>query len=333
MRASLEKFLRRQWRRVGLWHVLLFPLSLLFLLLSAFRRLAYKTGLRRSCKLRAPVIVIGNISVGGTGKTPLTIWLAERLQAEGFAPAIISRGYLGAVQAISPVYADSDPALVGDEPVLIARHGSWPIWVGRDRPRVGKHLLEAHPECNVIICDDGLQHYRLQRDVEIAVVDGEYRFGNGLLLPAGPLREGRSRLKSVGAVVYNGAHPAPGAYQMLLESDNFRSAGSSAETATAAMLKGKAICAVAGIGNPERFFNRLQQMGLEFERRPFPDHHPFTREDLQSIKADVILMTEKDAIKCADFAEQNWWYLPVSARADEALASFILNKLRNLNGL
>jgi len=275
---------------------------------------------------------VGNINVGGSGKTPFTIWLAELLQRNGYSPAIISRGYLGSGEAISPVFGNSDPTEVGDEPVMMAKHGSWPVWVGRDRVAVGKRLLEAHLECNVILCDDGLQHYRLQRDLEIVIVDGEYGFGNGLLLPAGPLREGRCRLKSVDAVIYNGGSPRPGAHSMLLEGELFRSVGLPVETSRADMLKGKAICAVAGIGNPDRFFNQLQQMGLAFERRPFADHHSFTREDLQSIKADVILMTEKDAIKCAAFAQPNWWYLPVATKVDEKLASFILTKLRNFDG-
>lgn len=332
MLTPLEQFMHKQWGRVGLWHVVLAPLSWLFTLVSALRRFAYARGLLKSVKLSVPVIIVGNISVGGTGKTPLVIWLVEQLQRHGYVPAVISRGYGGSAQAITPVFKDSDPVSVGDEPVLIARSGLCPVWVGRNRPEVGKALLRAHPECNVIVCDDGLQHYRLQRDIELVVVDAESGFGNGFRLPAGPLREGKSRLKDVDAIVSNGGNALSKSYRMQLAGDTFRRVADIVDTATAADFAGKRIVAIAGIGRPDRFFATLRQMGLQCDELSFPDHYAFQPADLQSIDADVILMTEKDAVKCAAFANSNWWYLPVAAKVDEALASFVLNKLRNLNG-
>lgn len=329
MKVRAESFLQKQWCRLGLWHVLLVPLSWLFLLLSSLRRLAYKTGLLRSHKLPTPVIVVGNISVGGTGKTPLVVWLAEQLQSKGYKPAIISRGYLGNAKSVIPVFNDSDPAIVGDEPVLIARRGRWPVWVGRDRAAVGRSLLQAHPECNVIISDDGLQHYKLGRDVEVVVVDGNRGFGNGRVLPAGPLRERKTRLMQADAIVCNGTQILPESFLMQLEGTLFHNLLEPDLRTAPDKFTGKKICAIAGIGNPNRFFQQLRAMGLQFEEIAFPDHHAFQPVDLQSVAADVILMTEKDAVKCASFAEKHWWYLPVSAVVDESLISLVLNKLRN----
>lgn len=324
----MSAWLQQQWYRLGPWHFLLIPLSWLFWLLSALRRLGYRLHLLPSYQLPVPVIVIGNISVGGTGKTPLVIWLAEKLKQSGYCPAIISRGYGGSIHGVSAVYENSDPVAVGDEPVLLAKRSQCPVWVGRDRVAVAMALLKAHPECNVIISDDGLQHYKLQRDVEVVVVDGVRGFGNGWLIPAGPLRESESRLKTVDAIVYNGGKPVPNAFFMALENAAFHNLVDPTKTALAADFSEQHVYAIAGIGNPERFFQQLHDLGLRFEQLVFPDHHAFQAADLQSIKAEAILMTEKDAVKCTAFAQPNWWYLPVNAVVDEALASRILNKLR-----
>jgi len=332
MQLEAERFMRKQWQKLGLWHLVLIPLSWLFVLLSALRRFAYRHGLLKSSGLPVPVIVVGNITVGGAGKTPLVIWLAGQLQRHGYKPAIISRGYQGSAQSTSPVFADSDPVIVGDEPVMIARLGAWPVWIGRDRPETGESLLQAHPECNVIISDDGLQHYRLRRDIEIAVVDANYKFGNGWRLPAGPLRESQKRLKSVDAVVWNGAAMISQPFAMHLSGCIFRSVVDPTVSAMAQDFEGQTITAIAGIGNPGRFFRQLSELGLAFDEMPFPDHHAFQPSDLQSIEADVILMTEKDAVKCAAFAKKSWWYLPVFAEIDDGLATYIMNKLRNSNG-
>ncbi len=325
----MHKWLQRQWDSLGFWHVLLIPLSGLFWLLSGLRRLCYRIGLLRSYKLPVPVVVVGNISVGGTGKTPLVIWLAEALKRKGFSPAIISRGYGGSSSSVMDVHADSDPTMVGDEPVLLVRRGQCPVWVGRGRVKVVRALLKAHPECDVVISDDGLQHYKLQRDFEIAVVDGSRSFENGWLLPAGPLREPASRLKTVDAVVCHGCKPELDAFSMQLEGRVFHNLLDPTKTAQATAFAEKSICAIAGIGNPARFFQQLSGLGLKFASQSFPDHHAFRRADLQNIKADAILMTEKDAVKCVAFAEAHWWYLPVNAVVDEALVTRITNQIGN----
>ncbi|HEY8119148.1 MAG TPA: tetraacyldisaccharide 4'-kinase [Methylophilaceae bacterium] len=325
----MSAWLQKHWYRLSLWHLLLVPLSWLFWLLSSLRRLGYKSGLLSTYKLPVPVIVIGNISVGGTGKTPLVIWMAQKLKVAGYRPGIVSRGYAGSIDAVSPVTVDSDPGNLGDEPVLLAKRSACPVWVGRDRVAAAKALLKANPECNVIVSDDGLQHYRLQRDIEVAVVDGQRGFGNGRLIPAGPLREGPARLRQVDAVVYNGGHPASGAFAMHLESAAFHNLLEPAKTATAKDFSGQVIYAIAAIGNPARFFQRLAGLGLRFQQHAFPDHHAYQPADLQNIAAGTILMTEKDAVKCMAFAKENWWYLPVSAVVEPGLAELIMNKLRN----
>lgn len=326
--SAPERWLQRQWYRFGLAQLMLLPLSWLFGGLAALRRLCYRRKLLSSYRLPVPVIVVGNISIGGTGKTPLVLWLAENLQQQGYRPGIVSRGYGGDAATVAAVGADSDTALVGDEPVLLARRSACPVWVGRDRVAAARALLAANPQCNLIISDDGLQHYRLQRDIEIAVVDGERGLGNGHLLPAGPLREGRRRLKSVDAIVINGGRTGVSGYTMRLEARSFRNLRDPARMLKAADLNGKSVCAIAGIGNPARFFQQLRDMGLKFEPHAFPDHHAFQPADLQSLGAEAILMTEKDAVKCAAFAQENWWYLPVQAVIAPGLLASIMQKLR-----
>jgi len=324
----MSEWLQRQWYRLGIWHVLLVPLSWLFWLLSSLRRLAYRLRIFKTIHLPVPIIVIGNITVGGTGKTPLVIWLAEQLRQAGWQPGVISRGYGGENAIPMAVSGNSDPSVAGDEPVMIAARTRMPVWVGRDRAATGAAMLAAHPECNVIVSDDGLQHYRLARDVEIVVIDGERRFGNGRLLPAGPLREPVGRLQCVDAVVCNGSSPGDGFIEMFLEPQAFRNLLDSSRSMPASEFAGKRLMALAGIGNPGRFFSQLKGMGLHFEERPFPDHHAYTREDLQTGAVDAILMTEKDAVKCSAFAEPNWWYLAVDAKLDHALIERVLEKMR-----
>lgn len=330
----MNNWLQQQWYRPGFWHLLLAPMAGVFWLLSGLRRLCYKVGLARSYKLPVPVVVVGNISVGGTGKTPLVLWLAEELKKQGYSPAIISRGYGGSSSNVMDVHANSDPAIVGDEPILLAKRSQCPVWVGQDRVKVAQALLRLHPECNIIISDDGLQHYRLQRDFEIAVIDGSRGLGNGWLLPAGPLREPASRLKTVGAVVCNsdkhdGSESALNAFSMQLEGKVFHNLLDPTKTAPATVFVEKSLCAIAGIGNPARFFQQLSDLGLQFKSLVFPDHHAFRSADLQNIKVDAILMTEKDAVKCTAFAEAHCWYLPVNAVVDEALVTRIINKIES----
>ncbi len=330
-------WLQRQWLRLTPWHVVLIPLSILFGLVVALRRGFYRAGLLRAIRLPVPVIVVGNISVGGTGKTPLVLWLADFLRRQGYHPGIVSRGYGGGTAGAAAVDIRSDPAAVGDEPLLLARKSGCPVWVGRDRVAAGNALLRAHPDCDVLVSDDGLQHYRLGRDVEIAVVDGERKFGNGLLLPGGPLREGVSRLRSVDAVVVNGGSPKAAMlldseFEMRLEGEVFCNLRQPELCAGAVDFGGKKLHAVAGIGNPQRFFAHLRGLGLAFEEHAFPDHCVFRSQDLDYRDADALLMTEKDAVKCAGFADERYWALAVEAILPPAFGQTMLEKLRDIDG-
>jgi tetraacyldisaccharide 4'-kinase len=320
-------WLERQWYRITPLHLLLIPLSLIFGLLSAIRRFLYRNHVLKSEKLPVPVIVVGNITVGGSGKTPLTLWLAQQLGSEGWHPGIVSRGYRGKA-SFPRVVSPSDSAdSVGDEPLLMAQRNLCPVWVGGNRAAAAHALLQAHPECDVILSDDGLQHYRLRRDFEIAVVDGIRRFGNRLLLPAGPLREPPSRLEEVDAIVINNGETRNGEYRMQLEGSVFHNLLNPETIVRPSDLHGLRLYAIAGIGHPQRFFEHLASLGLDIQAHPFPDHHCFTPADLAFTDADAILMTEKDAVKCASFATEKCWVLRVDAQIDPALTQHILERI------
>lgn len=306
------------------------PLSFIYLFLVALRRMAYRLGLRRRRRLRAPVIVVGNITVGGTGKTPLTLCIVQWLREMGFCPGIISRGYGGSARAPTQVKPDSDPAEVGDEPVLLARYAACPVWVGRDRFKVGRHLLDFHPEVDVIVSDDGLQHYRLHRVMEIVVIDGERGFGNGRLLPAGPLREPLGRLATVDAAVINGGNKddfilLPPSFSMRLTGATFRNLRQPDTLAVADDFANWDVHAVAGIGNPQRFFDHLEHLGIQARLHPFPDHHIYKKDDLP---LGTVVMTEKDAVKCAAFDLPDAWYLSVEAVLEPGLKTLIYKTLK-----
>jgi tetraacyldisaccharide 4'-kinase len=309
--------------------VLLWPLSLLFGLAARARRLLYQHGLRRSEAVPVPLIVVGNISVGGTGKTPLVARLVELLREAGYQPGVISRGYGGqSAQWPRQVMADSDPRQVGDEPVLLARRSRCPVMVGPDRVAAARALLDTYG-CNVILSDDGLQHYRLRRDLEIAVVDGFRRLGNGACLPAGPLREPPSRLREVDFVVGNGA--ARGSeYLMALRGDKAVNLTDPGISVTLAGFSQSTVHAVAGIGDPGRFFDHLRHARLRILEHPFPDHHAFCPEDLHFPQDLPVLMTEKDAVKCQAFAPEGCWYVPVSAWLEPAFEEDLLKRLASV---
>lgn len=319
-------WLQYHWYRYTPLHLILLPVSLLFRALVALRHTLYRSGILASTKLPVPVIVIGNITVGGSGKTPLTLALAQQLIAHGWHPLIISRGYRGTGQQ-QAVCASHTAQQVGDEPLLMARRNLCPVWVGADRVATANAALHAHPQCDVVLCDDGLQHYRLQRDVEIAVIDGARGFGNGWLLPAGPLREPPGRLKTVDAQVINGADTQLGQYAMRLGGAAFYNLHHPEQTATADDFQRLRNHAVAGIGHPQRFFEHLQQLGIAFTPHAFPDHHPYTAGDLEFAGCDTVLMTEKDAVKCSAFADARYWVLRVDAQIDPALLAHILRKI------
>lgn len=295
--------------------LLLLPLSAIFCLVSAVRRLLFRIGLLRVVDLDVPVIVVGNISVGGTGKTPLVIWLAEKMQQLGFKPGIVTRGYGGnSRQWPREVAPDTQASEVGDEALLLRRRTGCPVYAGPDRSTVAQRLLADHP-CDLIISDDGMQHYALGRDLEIAVIDGARRFGNGLCLPAGPLRERRGRLAETDLVLINGAGNGDQHRMRLSAAEAVALDGRGESRALDAFISGP-VHAVAGIGHPERFFNMLEEAGLTLHRHPFPDHHPFSADDLQAFEDQTVLMTEKDAVKCELFAHPGHWYVPTTAEVD-----------------
>ncbi len=321
--------LEQHWQRITLVSIVLLPLAALFAVLSRLRRLAYATGMLRQARMPVPVVVVGNLSVGGTGKTPAVIWLVKALRARGYHPGVVSRGYGGSAK-LCAVGADSSPEIAGDEPVLIAQLAQCPVWVGRDRSAAAKHLISANPEVNVIISDDGLQHYRLYRDCELVVINASKQFGNRLLIPAGPLRESVNRLRSVDAVIVNGGSLPElpvSQFTMRLEGDTFSNLIDPETEASPGDFRNKQLHAVAGIGDPERFFAQLRGLGLSFVAHAFADHRAFRAEDLEFTDADAVLMTQKDAIKCARFARKNWWALPVEAHIDDALVDLVSQKI------
>ena len=307
----------------------LLPLACLYAAVSAIRRRLYRWHLLRPIAVKVPVIVVGNITAGGTGKTPLVLWMAKGLASRGWRPGIITRGYGGKCSMAKEVLASSDPLEVGDEAVLLARRSGCPVWRGTDRVLAGRSLLSAHPDCNCLISDDGLQHYRLSRQVEIAVVDGARGLGNRLPLPSGPLREPASRLDAVDAVVVNGmaGSEREGVFGMQLGGDGLVNMVSGRRALQPTVGLAKRVHAVAGIGNPGRFFQTLRSMGLEPLEHPFPDHHAFVRQDLLFSDGHPVVMTEKDAVKCSSFAERSWWYLPVTASVDTGLLDIVLERI------
>lgn len=317
------------WQGRGPLAWLLLPLGGLFFLVVALRRWAYRFGLFRLEHLPVPVIVVGNIIAGGAGKTPLTLWLAQRLVAAGRQPGIVSRGYGRDGNEIGKVGAGATAQDCGDEPLLLARRSGCPVYVGADRAAAARAMLAAHPECDLILCDDGLQHYRLHRDVEIAVIDRRGLM-NGWPQPAGPLREPASRLASVDALVLNETVNAPvegvPAFAMRLAGQQFYCLGDPRSTCAAGDLVGLALHAVAGIGAPQRFFDHLAGLGLKCSPHAFPDHHRYGAGDLD-FHGDAILMTEKDALKCAGLSTLPIWVLPVDAVVEPDLARHVLDIL------
>jgi tetraacyldisaccharide 4'-kinase len=327
MKKQLMRWATDIWYKdqvIGLW---LSPLGFLFNDAVRFRRFLYRLGILKSNTLPVPVIIVGNITVGGTGKTPLIIWLAEFLKESGFKPGIISRGYGGKAESWPQwVTFDSDAKNTGDEALLIAKQTGCPMAVGPLRVDAAKLLL-SKADCNVILSDDGLQHYALNRTIEIAVIDGERRFGNGYCLPAGPLREPIERLQNVDFIIVNGEKSEDNELSMRLVGDQLVNLVTG-EQKPLAEFKGVECHALAGIGNPERFFNVLEAAGLLCKTHNFPDHYPFQHHDIEFNDNKPVLMTEKDAVKCRAFAGKQHWYLPVKAVPEAAFSEQLLNLLK-----
>ncbi|RAO75103.1 tetraacyldisaccharide 4'-kinase [Dyella jiangningensis] len=323
---TLAERLESAWYGVGRTPWWTAPLALLYGVLTGLRRALYRMGVLRSVRLPVPVVVIGNLTAGGTGKTPLTIAIAESLRRRGYRPGVVSRGYGGSQREPVLLGESPDPAVVGDEPCLIRASGV-AVAVGRERPAAAKLLIEAG--CDVVIADDGLQHYALARDVEICVIDGVRRFGNGRLLPAGPLREPLSRLARVDFRICNGGAVAPGDVPMQLQGGQVRSLVDG-QHRPLADFAGQDVHAVAAIGHPQRFFASLRSQGLQVIEHPFPDHHAFARDELSFGDDKPVLMTEKDAVKCQAFAQPHWWTVPVRAVLPQAFFDELDDRIRKV---
>lgn len=325
--------LQRHWSRTGGLALLLAPLAALFAALAWARRLAYRRGWLSAVAVGVPVIVVGNITAGGSGKTPLVIWLVDWLRARGYRPGVVSRGYGGTARGCVAVEPDSRAAEVGDEPFLIRVKTGAPVVVGRDRAGAARTLLARHPGVDVIVSDDGLQHYRLRRDIEIAVIDAAFGLGNGWPLPAGPLREPKRRLASVDAVVQvvRGA-AQPRAYAPVASWRADYRAGMAwrlrapQERMALADLPRHDWLAATGIGRPQGFFDMLAAQGVRFRAQAFADHHAFRPQDLPVDGA--VLMTEKDAVKCLRFAGDDWWAVELDVAPEPGFIDWLDARLR-----
>ena len=318
----------RHWSRRGAIAWLLWPASLVFGMLVICRKILFYLKIFKSKHAGIPVVIVGNITAGGSGKTPLVLWIAQLLQSKGRKPGIVLRGYGGEAAQPREATIASDPAEVGDEAIVLARRSGCPVWVAPERLRACEALRAQHPECDVLLLDDGLQHYALARDIEICVVDAR-GFGNGFLLPAGPLREPRSRLRKVDAVVAHGTDEVEG-YGMRLEGQELVALANATDVRPAKSFAGQTLHAVAGIGDPARFFGHLQLLGLEIAPHAFPDHHRFAAKDLEFGDARPVVMTEKDAVKCKRFAKPSHWVLPVRAVLEPAFGDWLLKRLHEL---
>lgn len=314
---------------------ILLPFSALFWLIITLRQLSFRCGLFTQVKATLPVVVVGNIGVGGNGKTPVVLWLIECLKAHNIKVGVISRGYGGKAPYYPFVVNEqSNASMVGDEPMMIFNRHQVPVVVDRDRNAAIEQLKTMAVQ--VVISDDGLQHYKMARDLELIVVDGKRLFGNGFLLPAGPLRETTARLKTVDHIIVNGYSiplpPLGGStpHSMTLKANKLINVATNESIAlTDFLVRTAQVNACAGIGSPERFFTTLSSLGFSVQmRKPFVDHHDYQQIDFTDFSPTVpLIMTEKDAVKCQEFAENNWWYLPVDAEFDQPSATTLIDSL------
>ncbi len=332
MKRKLTRWLQDKWYREMYISAYFMPISMIYADFIRFRSFLYRIGILKKTKLAVPVIIVGNITVGGTGKTPLILWLARFLREEGYKPGIISRGYGGNAENW-PQWIDkqSKADQVGDEAILMKQRTDCPVAVGPKRVEAAQMLLQKS-DCNIILSDDGLQHYALQRDIEIAVIDGERRFGNTYMLPCGPLREPIDRLQKVDLIIVNGTTEEDNEFSMVIKG-NVAINLVNKEEKLLADFRQQDCHALAGIGNPKRFFNLLEQEGLNVDCHAFPDHHPFTAEEILFEDDKPILMTEKDAVKCTAFASPKHWYIPIKAKPEQQFIDKLLTLIKEkING-
>jgi len=323
---SIDQVFNNQYYKKSNWIYLLVPFSIIFFCISILKKYLYKIGFLKRVKIKVPVIIIGNITLGGTGKTPLALNLIKKFLNEGLNPGLISRGYGGSTKNITEVFESTNVRVVGDEALLIKAKSKIPVFIGKDRVSAAKTLLKKYPKTSIIISDDGLQHHRLARDYEIIVVDSQRNFGNGFIFPAGPLRERRSRINQVDAVVYKGPNNNSKFFQMKYITKHFKNLVTSKKI----IFEGnqdKKIVAITAIGNPESFFSILEGYNLDFKKVIFNDHYLFNKNDFIKYDDYNIVMTEKDAIKCKKFATKNFWVLPLETIVDERLFRNILKKI------
>jgi tetraacyldisaccharide 4'-kinase len=339
--SRLEAFFLREWAHASAWQIVLQPLSWGYAFATMVRRALYRLGVLHRRRVGVPVIVVGNVSVGGTGKTPVVIALCLWLKRRGFKPGVVSRGYVrGAAKTLDGTLVRRNPAQPAadaecDEADLIAGRTGVTVSIHRDRVVAAQRLLASDPSINIIVCDDGLQHYALERDLEIAVVDGSRGFGNGALLPAGPLREPVWRLFEADAVVVNGSgrrfkQAMPEMFAITLGNERFVPVRGGAEVGIEAFREQaaqKRIHALAGIGNPGRFFSQVHRMGLVTRDHVFDDHHVYSKHDIALPDADIVLMTEKDAVKCRSFADARHWFMRVDAMMPDAFFAKVAKRL------
>jgi len=337
MKKSSTEFITESWYKGAWWLYFLLPLAWLYHLLISLRRLLYTLNISKSYRPSIPVIVVGNITLGGTGKSPLVAYLVESLRQKGYHPGVVSRGYGSSIgkEEVKEVLSSSLVSEVGDEPLMLKRRVNCPVFVSPSRINAVQALEKTG--CDIVISDDGLQHYALERDVEICVFDGKRKWGNACLLPVGPLREPKSRLKSVNYIVVNGGfvdgdswqhnNLLQSAYRMELQPDDLRSVNGK-DVSLVSDFQSKEVNAVAAIGNPERFFKVLEGNGIKVVRHAFNDHHAYQLSDLRFPNSLPIIMTEKDAVKCRQFNLQNAWYLPVSAQLNSDLAGNVIKQLK-----
>lgn len=313
----------RGWYQQHPFTLLFWPLSLLYRLVAVIRRFGYQRGWFQSFAVDKPVVIVGNISVGGTGKTPFTLWLCQFLTEQGFTPGIVSRGYGARITAPLRVTSSHQACDVGDEPLLLARKSKCPVVVCPDRVAAARYLLQS-TDCDIVISDDGLQHYRLQRDLELVLIDGQRGLGNQQLLPAGPLREPVTRLQQVDAVIVNSGDFALAKHKMWLKAVTPQALDGVSPWPEQA----QAVTLVAAIGNPQRFVDTVKNLGIDVKATAFfRDHFAFNEQSLASIEGPV-LMTEKDAVKCRAFAKPNWFYLPVEAELSDEFKFWLQQQLR-----
>ena len=322
-----QGYLIDAWYRKSFWLYLLTPLTFLFTSFIKFRKKSYIKNSKKVWNSPVPIIVVGNISMGGTGKTPLVKFIASELSKRGYKPGLVSRGYGGKFSTTLEVTNNSTHKETGDEAQILAKL-NLPFFLDKNRSRAAKKLQENY-DVDVIISDDGLQHYAMGRDIEIAVIDGVRRLGNGFAFPAGPLREPKSRLNEVDFIINNGGPTEGDEILMTLSPTKFVHLNSGKEYSVDKWPMHNQVHALAGIGNPNRFFDLLLRLGFEFDKNPFPDHHKYSKRDLYYLDHLPILMTEKDAAKCKHFKNSKIWYLSIESKIESQFIDTLVEKLND----